>query len=296
MAIIQNDGTMKIGLVLEGGGMRSLFSEGFFDVMQAEGIAVDGIVGVSAGALFGCNYKSHQPGRGLRYNTRFRSDSRYMGWKSFLRTGNYVSAQFAYHTMPLELDLFDTDTFEADPTEFHLVCTDIEIGQPIYHQVKHVDDTELEWFRATGSMPIVSRPVHINGLSLLDGGMVDCIPLRYFQQQGFDRNIVVLTRPRGYQKKPTRITPLFHLFHPQHPYVAKCMARRHEMYNAQLRYIEEQAQLGNTLLIYPDAPLNIGRTELNADKMRTLYEAGQHKAQSMLDQLHAFVNQRISHL
>ncbi|MBR1521272.1 MAG: patatin family protein [Bacteroidaceae bacterium] len=280
---------MKHGLVLEGGGMRSLFSEGVIDVMQEHGISMDGMVGVSAGALFGCNFKSHQPGRGLRYNTRFKDDPRYMGMKSFLTTGNYVNAQFAYHTMPLELDLFDIAAFEADPMEFHLVATDISTGKPVYRRIEHVDDQALEWFRATGSMPVVSRPVRIDGMSLLDGGMTDCIPLQYFQSVGFERNIVVLTRPKGYQKQPTNIVPLFRLFHPQHPKVAACMARRHEMYNAQLQYIEAEAQKGNTLLIYPDQPLEIGRTERDADKMRAIYEAGKQKALAMLQDIQAFL-------
>jgi predicted patatin/cPLA2 family phospholipase len=251
---------MKRGLVLEGGGMRGLFSEGFIDVMLAEGITVDGMIGVSAGALFGCNYKSHQPGRGLRYNIRFKDDPRYMGWGSFLRTGNFVNAEFAYHTMPMQLDVFDIPTFEADPTEFHLVCTDIRTGQPVYRQINHVEDQTLEWFRATGSMPIVSTPVEIDGMRLLDGGMVDCIPLRHFQSIGFGRNLVILTRPEGYQKAPSRLTPpLCRIFHPHHPKVAECMKRRHEMYNAQLQYLETEAQKGNTLLVRPDHPLDIGR-------------------------------------
>ena len=156
---------MKRGLVLEGGGMRGLFSEGFIDVMQEEGITVDGMIGVSAGALFGCNFKSHQVGRGLRYNTRFKDDPRYMGWRSFITTGNFVNAQFAYHTMPMELDVFDIPAFEADPTEFYLACTDIKTGKPVYQQIDHVEDSTLEWFRATGSMPIRRHPTNTSGSS-----------------------------------------------------------------------------------------------------------------------------------
>lgn len=283
---------MKTGLVLEGGGMRSLFSEGFFDVMLEEGIAVDGIIGVSAGALFGCNFKSRQPGRGLRYNIRFKDDPRYMGWRSMLTTGNYVAPKFAFHTMPMELDVVDIPTFETDPTEFHLVCTDVETGQAVYHRVERIDDHELEWFRATGSMPIVSRPVRIEGRQLLDGGMVDCIPLRHFQSIGFERNLVVLTRPEGYQKAPSRLTPpLCRIFHPHHPKVAECMKRRHEMYNAQLQYLEAEAQKGNTLLVRPDHPLDIGRIELDEPKLRAIYDHGRQKALAMLSQVRDFLHQ-----
>lgn len=280
---------MKRGLVLEGGGMRGLFSEGFFDVMQEEGITVDGMIGVSAGALFGCNYKSHQVGRGLRYNVRFKDDPRYMSWRSFLTTGNLVNAKFAYHTMPTELDVFDIPAFEADPMEFYLVCTDIETGQPVYHQIDHVEDSTFEWFRATGSMPIVSTPVELDGMKLLDGGLVDCIPLQHFQTLGYERNIVILTRPKGYQKTPNKMIWLFKMCCAKYPKVAACMARRHEMYNAQLQYIEEQAAKGNVLVIYPDHPLNIGRVELDEPKLRAIYQHGREKAQSMLEDVKRFL-------
>ena len=281
---------MKTGLVLEGGGMRGLFSEGFIDVMQEQGITVDGMIGVSAGALFGCNFKSHQPGRGLRYNIRFKDDPRYMGWGSFLRTGNFVNAQFAYHTMPMQLDVFDIHAFEADPTEFHLVCTDIKTGQPVYRQINHVEDQTLEWFRATGSMPIVSTPVEIDGMKLLDGGLVDCIPLRHFQSIGYDRNIVILTRPKGYQKTPNKMAFLFQLFYPRYPKVAECMKRRHEMYNAQLQYIEEEEKKGNILAIRPDHPLDIGRIELNEEKLRAIYQHGYNTAIERLAEVRQFLH------
>lgn len=283
------EGNMKKGLVMEGGGMRALFSEGFLDVMLQNGIRVDGIMSVSGSALFGCNFKSHQPGRGLRYNIRFKDDPRYMGLRSFLTTGNFVNAQFAYYTMPLQLDRFDTDTFAADPAEFQVVCTDIVTGQPVYHRISHVEDHTLEWFRATGSMPIASRPVCIDGQLLLDGGLSDCIPLKHFQDEGYERNIVILTRPRGYQKQPAKLIPLFRLFHPRHPKVAQLMARRHELYNSQLRHVEASAQAGNTLVIYPDHPLDIGRIELNEDKLRAIYAHGQEKGLAMLSTVKAFL-------
>ncbi|MBO4216120.1 MAG: patatin family protein [Bacteroidaceae bacterium] len=280
---------MKRGLVLEGGGMRGLFSEGILDVMLENGCQVDGMIGVSSGALFGCNFKSHQIGRGLRYNIRFKDDPRYMGWASFLRTGNIVNAEFAYHTMPMELDVFDIATFEADPTAFYLVCTDIQTGSPVYRLIDHVEDSTLEWFRATSSMPIASIPVEIDGVKYLDGGLVDCIPLQHFQSIGYERNIVILTQPKGYQKQPAKMIPLFRLFHHKYPKIAECMQRRHEMYNAQRLYIEQQAQQGNTLAIYPDHPLDIGRIELDEPKLRAIYQHGREKALSLLDDIKEFL-------
>jgi len=279
---------MKTGLVLEGGGMRGLFTAGAMDVMMEHGIRFDGIVGVSAGATFGCNYKSHQVGRVLRYNVRFKDDPRYMGLRSLLRTGDLVAAEFSYHTLPNELDIFDFETYNSDPTEFHIVCTDALTGEPVYHRLDKMDDEALDWIRASASMPLVSRPVNLGGRLLLDGGISDSIPLRYFQSQGFGRNIVILTQPKGFYKQRTKLMPLFHLFMRRYPAIVQAMSRRHLMYNAELSYLEEQERLGNILLIYPQKTLPIGRTEQDEPKMRLVYSLGKKKALEMLAAITSF--------
>ena len=265
---------MKTGLVLEGGGMRGLFTAGVLDVMMENDINVDGVVGVSAGALFGCNYVSRQIGRTLRYNMRLRNNPDYMGLRVLLKTGNIISTNLAYRLLPYELDIFDFETFRRSPVEFHLVVTDAERGIPLYRHFQDLDGIGMKWMRASASMPLVSRAVEIDGLKLFDGGVSDSIPLRYFQQQGYERNIVVLTQPKGYTKKKTKLLPLFRLFGRRYPQITACMARRHEMYNAQLKYIAEQEATGNTLVLCPERPLNIGRTELKAKKMERVYEMG----------------------
>ena len=280
---------MNTGLVLEGGGMRGLFTAGVMDVMMEHDIRFDGIVGVSAGATFGCNYKSHQIGRVLRYNVRFKDDPRYMGLRSLLCTGDLVAAEFSYHTLPNELDVFDAETFNNDPTEFHIVCTDALTGEPVYHRIDRVNDEELDWIRASASMPLVSRPVRLGGRLLLDGGISDSIPLRYFQGQGFDRNVVILTQPKGFYKKKTKLMPLFHLFMRRYPAIIRAMSRRHLMYNEELAYLEEQEQQGNILLIYPQDILPIGRTEQDETKMRRVYAKGRETGESMLPTIQAFI-------
>ena len=280
---------MKTGLVLEGGGMRGLFTAGVMDVMMEYGIRFDGIVGVSAGATFGCNYKSHQVGRVLRYNVRFKDDPRYMGIRSLLRTGDLVAAEFSYHTLPNELDVFDFEAYNRDPMEFHIVCTDALTGEPVYRRLDRMDDEGLDWIRASASMPLVSRPVSLDGRLLLDGGISDSIPLRYFQGQGFERNIVILTQPKGFYKKRTKLMPLFHIFMRRYPAIVQAMSRRHLMYNDELAYLEEQEQLGNILLIYPQDTLPIGRTEQDESKMRRVYAMGRQAAESMLPQIKRFI-------
>ena len=285
---------MKTGLVLEGGGMRGLFTAGVMDVMMEQGIRFDGIVGVSAGATFGCNYKSHQPGRVLRYNVRFKDDPRYMGLRSLLRTGDLVGAEFSYHTMPRELDVFDAGTFNSDSTEFHVVCTDVGTGEPVYHRIDVADEEAFDWIRASASMPLVSRPVSLEGRLLLDGGISDSIPLRYFQGQGFLRNVVILTQPKGFFKRKTKLMPLFHLFMRRYPAIVRAMSRRHLMYNDKLSYLAEQERQGNILPIYPQDALPIGRTEQDEAKMRRIYAMGRQKAKEMLSQIKDFLCGRVN--
>lgn len=269
--------------------MRGLFTAGVIDVMLEEGIRYDGIVGVSAGSSFGCNYKSHQPGRVLRYNLRFGKDPRYMGLRSLLKTGNLVGAEFAYHTLPLKLDIFDIETFEKDPTEFHVVCTDVTTGEPVYHVMDRVDYDSLEWLRASASMPIVTKPVRVDdGHLLLDGGISDSIPLKYFQSKGFGRNVIVLTQPKDYRKTPAKAW-VFKLFMKKYPKIVEAMARRYEMYNAQLEYVDSQVREGNSFVIAPEKPLPIGRVEMNPEKMKAVYKSGRDECRRLMTELKAFL-------
>ena len=216
---------MKKGLVLEGGAMRGLWSAGVTDVMMEHEVWPDGLIGVSAGAAFGCNYKSRQVGRAIRYNTRFARDTRYSGLKSLLTSGNYFNAQFGYHVVPYEYDLFDVKTFEESPLEFTVVCTDVETGEAVYHRMDHVDYDELEWLRASASMPLASRVVEVGGRKLLDGGVSDSIPLKQFERMGYDRNVVVLTQPWGYRKEHNRLMPLMRMALHRYPRFLRALAR-----------------------------------------------------------------------
>ena len=190
------------GLVLEGGAMRGLFSAGVIDELMSVGWLPDGIIGVSAGAAFGCNMKSGQMGRAIRYNKRFARDKQYCSVRSLLFTGDLFNAAYSYHYVPDYLDVFDKEAFHKSPIAYYVVCTDIKTGQPVYQRLDRVDYDALEWIRASASMPLCSRMVELDGKRLLDGGVSDSIPLKVFQQMGYDRNIVVLTQPEGYRKHP----------------------------------------------------------------------------------------------
>ena len=282
----------KTGLVLEGGAMRGLFSAGIMDVMMENNITPDGVIGVSAGAAFGCNYKSRQPGRAIRYNKRFARDKRYCSMQSFLRTGDLFGAEYAYHIVPNKYDIFDNDTFEQNPMEFWVVCTDVETGEPVYKKCDEGGDITFDWVRASASMPVVSRVVELEGYKLLDGGISDSIPLRAFQRRGYERNIVIMTQPQGYEKHPSRFMPIIRMSLRRYPKLVEAMAMRHLMYNEELAYVEQEVRRGNTLAIYPDKQLPIGHVSHNPDEMQHVYDIGRELGLRKLDKIKSFMGLR----
>ena len=279
---------MRRGLVLEGGAMRGLWSAGVTDVMMEHGVEPDGLIGVSAGAAFGCNYKSRQIGRAIRYNTRFAKDARYSGIRSLLRSGNYFNAEFGYHVVPYEYDVFDTQTFEQNPMRFTVVCTDVLTGQAVYHDIDHVDYEELEWLRASASMPLASKVVKVQGYQLLDGGVSDSIPLEYYERQGFNRNVVILTQPKGFVKEPNKLMPVMRIALRKYPKMLKAMDERHVMYNHELDYVAEAERQGRCLVIRPDGKIPIGHISHNPDEMRHVYEMGRTIGERYIEQIKEF--------
>lgn len=280
---------MKYGLVMEGGAMRGMFTAGVIDVFMENGIEFDGAVGVSAGAAFGCNYKSNQPGRVIRYNTRFCRDKRFCSLRSLLRTGDIFGAEFCYHEIPEKLDIFDCKTFNNSPVEFFVVCTDVETGKPVYHKMTKADYNELEWMRASASMPVVSRIVEVDGKKLLDGGISDSIPLKFMEKSGYYRNVVILTQPRDYVKKPSSMARRFRLLLRNYPNLIKAMNNRHKMYNAELKYIKRSEQAGKAFVIAPPEKLPVGHIEHNPDVLREVYRIGRNTANEYLDDVISFM-------
>ena len=280
---------MKTGMILEGGAMRGMYTAGVLDVMMENDLMVDGYIGVSAGAVFGCNYKSKQIGRIIRYNTKYSKDPRYASFKSWIQTGNFYGIEFCYNTLPKELDLFDEETFRKNPMDFYVVCTDIHTGKPVYRLCNTGDDTDAMWMRASASMPLAAKPVCIDGYELLDGGISDSIPITWFMKQGYEKNIVILTQHDGYKKKKSKIIPLFKLFMKQYPAIAKCMERRHVRYNASLAKIKKLKKQGDVFVIQPSEKMTIGRTERDPDKLWEVYKLGRKDALAQLEDLKAFM-------
>lgn len=281
---------MKKGLIMEGGAMRGMFTAGVIDVMMAHGIELDGAIGVSAGAAFGCNYKSRQIGRVIRYNTRFCQDKRYGNFGVLLKTGNFYSKEFCYEEVPMVHDVFDFDTYECNPMEFYIVATDVETGKAVYHKLKDRHDHGFEWIRASASMPLVSRIVEIDGGRYLDGALADSIPVQFFESIGYDRNIVILTHPLGYAKKRDSLLPLMKLYYRKYPKLVEAMATRQAQYNATLDYIHRKEQAGEILVIRPPEKLPIGRTENDPKKLRQVYEIGRQTAEVQISKMQVFLS------
>jgi len=280
---------MKYGLVLEGGAMRGLFTAGVVDVLMENDIKLDSMVGVSAGAAFGCNYKSGQIRRTIRYNTRFCKDKRYCSKRSLIKTGDLFGADFCFHTIPDKLDVFDNAAFEASPVEFWVVCTDVATGKAIYHKSTHMDYDELEWIRASASMPLVSRIVEVGGHRMLDGGIADSIPLKFMESRGCEKNVVVLTKPRDYIKKPMKIMSVINAKYHKYPEFVKAVANRHKMYNNELKYIRSAEEEGRAFVISPPESLPIGHLEHDPEVMLEAYRIGRRIANENLDKLREFL-------
>lgn len=270
--------------------MRGLFTAGVLDVFMENGVTFDGFVGVSAGAAFGCNLKSGQAGRVLRYNKRFCRDWRYCSWRSLILTGDMFGADFCYRKLPEELDVFDKAAFDANPMEFYLVCTDIVSGMPVYHRCGRADGDVMEWMRASASMPLVSSVVRISGGRYLDGAVTDSIPLEFMERTGYGRNVVILTQPEGYVKKPSRLQWLMNIVYRKYPALLKAAANRHELYNAQTEYVRKREREGAALVIRPERPLPVRRVTDDPALLQETYDIGRRTAERQLERIRSFIH------
>ena len=281
---------MKTGLIMEGGAMRGMFTAGVLDVLMENGLVTDGAIGVSAGAVFGCNYKSHQIGRVIRYNTEYCNDKRYASFKNLVKTGNLYSEQFCYHEVPEKLDPVNEAAFAASPMDFFVVCTDVKTGEPIYHKCRKGDAEDVLWMEASASMPLAAKIVKIGHYGLLDGGVADSIPVRFFESIGYKRNLIILTQPKGYIKKKNKFLPAIRAKYFRYPAFVEAVADRHERYNETLSYISMLEQAGKDYVIRPPIPLEIGAMERDPAQLRRVYETGRAVAQIQVEKIRDFLN------
>ena len=267
--------------------MRGMYTAGVLDVLMENNIRVDGIVGVSAGALFGVNYPSRQIGRVIRYNKRFAPDKNYIGLWPLLKEGNIVSTQFAYNEVPRKLDIFDDEAFRASGIPFYAVVTNLHTGEGEYLLLESVFE-QMDILRASGSMPFVSRPVLWQGKRYLDGAIADSIPYRWMADQGYEKRIVVLTRQEGYRKKPMN-QALCKIMYRKWPKFVQKLLTRHSAYNDTLDELQQWRWEGKAFVLRPSEEINIGRVEKDPEKLQAVYDLGRKDAHAQLAQLQDYL-------
>lgn len=264
---------MKVGLVLEGGGMRALFTAGVLDaLLDIKELDIDGIVGVSAGALFGVNYVSGQKERAIRYNKKYARDKRYMGFYSWITTGNAVNEEFAFYEIPFKLDVFDQEKFKQSKIDFYVVMTNVESGKPEYVLIKDVFK-QMEYLRATSALPFASKIIEINGKKYLDGGISDSIPIDYCEGLGYDKIILLLTRPKNTHKED-KLNFLYKLVYRKYPNLVERLINMGKDYEVVLKKIKDLENENKIFVIRPPEVLKIGRLEKNEDKIQNVYDIG----------------------
>ena len=281
---------MKTCLILEGGAMRGMYTSGVLDVFLENNIHIDGIIGVSAGALFGINYCSKQSGRVLRYNKKYINDKSvdYMGIKTLIKTGNIINKDFAFDKLPFELDIFDEEQFKKSKTKFYATITNVRTGEPEYIRITDTKK-QMEVFRATGAMPFVSKMVEINKELYLDGALGDSIPINEAIKMGYDKIIVVLTRPINYKKKkPVEI--LAKIKYKEYPNLIEAINKRYIKYNETIDKIIDLENKKEIIVIRPTKNLKIKRIERNIDKLQEMYDLGVSDCKKLLPKIKKFIS------
>ncbi len=276
------------GLVLEGGGLRACFTAGVIDVFLEKGISFDMVTGVSAGACHACSYLAGQHGRAIAVARDYVDHPDYCSMKNLLKTGNLFGEQYVFHDIPEKIYPIDNEAFKQNKTEFYVGVTDCETGNACYPRIRDLIG-DVEWIRASCSLPLVSRFVEIEGRKYLDGGIVDSVPIEFSIQKGCDKNIVVLTRDRTYRKKGEQLYPVMKVKYRKYPELLEAVKTRQDKYNEALDYICKLEEEGKVLVIAPEVTLAIGRTEKNKEKLTVGYKLGRKAALTQIEKIKEFL-------
>lgn len=265
--------TSQSGLVLEGGGMRGVFTCGVLDNFMDRGVRFPYTIGVSAGACNGLSYMSEQRGRAKYSNIDLLREYHYIGLKQLLLKGNLIDFDLLFYTFPEKIIPYDYERLAACEEHFEMVTTDCRTGKACYFEEKHDPERVIDLVKASSSLPFVSPISYVDGRPMLDGGITDSIPLLRAQELGYDNNIVVLTRNRGYRKpdKPTLVPPFIYRKYPE---LRRAIHSRNKMYNEQISTIEQLEESGKLTVLRPQRPIEVGRMERDYRKLVSLYEEG----------------------
>lgn len=278
----------QAGLVLEGGGMKGLYTAGVLDFFLDKGIVFSSVYGVSAGACNMVSYLSGQRGRALAVNIDYLDRRDYCSLESLLKTGDLFNVEMCYHRIPEELNPYDYEAFDRYIGRAFSVATNIETGKPEYFRIRDMKK-DIDKIRASASLPLVSRNVKIGSGLYLDGGISDAIPLQHSILDGNPRNVVVMTKEEGFVRRPSTQLGLIRARYLKYPKVYELMKERHINYNGQLDFIQRQQKNGQAFVIRPQKPSDVGRVEKDVKKLKMLYRQGYNEAAACYDELLAYL-------
>jgi len=277
-------------LVLEGGGLRGVYTSGVLRFFMDNGIFFPYVIGVSMGACNAANYVSRQPERNRIVSIRYVNDARYLSYARLLIRGELFGMKFIFDTLPRSLIPFDFTTFMENDVKCITVVTDCETGEALYYEKKGLGKDYLKVLQASNSLPFVAKPVHYNGLILMDGGLSDAVPIKKSIDDGNAKNVLILTRPKGYRKKRTRFLLFASLRYPRYKGLLNAIATRHARYNETMDFIDQLEQQGRVFVIRPRSALNAGRAERNKDKLYAAYDQGYNDGSASETGLRSFLN------
>lgn len=278
----------NMGLVLEGGGMRGVYTAGILEYFLEQDIEFPYVIGVSAGASMAASYLSKQKDRNRKVNIEYITDKRYISWRNYFKEKQLFGMDFIFGEIPNKLVPYHYDEFYANPADLVIGATDVLTGEPIYYKKEDYGKDVLTLLRASSSLPFIAPEVHYQDKILLDGGISDSIPIRKAQADGFRKNIVVLTRNAGYEKKPSKFHFWVRRKYPNYPGLQLALQNRYKMYNETIHYIDEEERKGNVIVIRPEQPLEVGRMEKDPRKLEKLYHQGFEDAKKFKDQILSF--------
>lgn len=279
----------QAGLILEGGGMKGIYTAGVLDFFMEKEIMFSDCYGVSAGVCHLCSYLSGQPGRSYRISTNYLDMKQYCGMWSLLTTGNLFGVDMSYSLIPDYLDPYDFDAFAKYEGRAYAVATDIRTGKPAYLPLEDMH-RDIAAVRASSSLPLVSHSVEIDGVRYLDGALSDSIPIRQSMRDGNRKNVVIMTKEEGFVRQPAKAElPLIKARYLRYPKIYELMRERHLTYNATVQYIEEQREKGEVFVIRPKQASEVGRVEKDKEKMKALYREGYRDAEACYLELLEFL-------
>lgn len=278
----------KIGLILEGGGMRGIYTAGVLDFFIEKNIEVDVVIGVSAGVCHGASYVSKQYKRAYNTNIDYIDKKEYLSFRNFIKTGSIFGMDFMFQKIPNELNLYDYDTFKNSKTKFISVATNCDSGEAEYFHLKDLKKDTI-YMQASCSIPVLANIVNIDGYKLLDGGVTDSIPIEYAMKEGCEKVIVVLTRDETYKKSKQKFIPIIKLLYKKYPNLIKAIENRHNNYNNSLSIVNDLCKKDKALTIRPKNPVKVSQVEKDKNKLTSLYEEGYNDAKELYDDIINFI-------